>query len=259
MNHAIVTGASKGIGRAIAKELASRGRHLILVARSQDLLDQLCVELSSGYNIDARALALDLTDHASTLALRDWVDKEGLKVDMLINNAGLSLWGPYIEADLDRIHLMNSLNIDAVLRLTHHFLPHLLSHPKSYLLNVSSMGGYTPLPYKANYGASKAYLTSFTRALRYEHRRDPIHICALCPGGISTENTGNEIKGTTAEKTLKYFMEPDKCAKIAIDRLFKNKAETVPGFTNRLGQFFSRFISKSYPIGMAGRIFANGN
>lgn len=255
MKYAIVTGASKGIGRAIACELAERGKHLVLTARSQDLLEALAADLTAKHGIDARSIALDLSDHASTLRLKEFVGEAGLSVDMLINNAGFSMWGPFKDVDLAQVHKMSALNIDAVLRLTHHFLPHLLAQPKSYLLNVSSLGGYVPLPYKANYGASKAYITAFTRALRFELREEAIHVCALCPGGVRTETTKKETLGTAAARNDRMFIDPDTCARIAIDALYRNQAEIIPGVGNRLGNFFSKFLNRSTIVRMAGGIF----
>lgn len=255
MKYAIVTGASKGIGLEIATELARRGRHLVLVARSPKLLQSLAEDLGKRFGITAIPIAIDLSLHSGADQLLQEVKDRDLAVDTLVNNAGYSLYGRFTEMDLADIHHMNALNIDAVLRLSHHFLPLLLKQPQSYLLNVSSLGGYVPLPYKANYGASKAYVTNFTRALRHELRDKPIHVCALCPGGVRTETTRLESKGSVAARTDRMFIDPDECARIGIDGLYKNKAEIIPGYKNRIGQFFSKFIGRGRVVRIAGNIY----
>lgn len=253
--YALITGASKGIGKAIAAELARRGHHLLLVARSEDLLAQLSEELQAAHGVRVRYRASDLSQPNAASDLLAWCTAEGLVIDMLINNAGFGVWDPFAEANLDSLINMNALNVDAVVRLSHTFLPMLRAQPKAWLLNVSSMGAFQPIPNMALYGAGKAYVRSFTRALRDELRGTSVRVTCLCPGGVWTEfpkRAGNEV---VSERAKNFMMAADKCARITVRAMLRGKAEVVPGWYNVVGVWMAKHLPTSWSIASARRIF----
>lgn len=255
MKFALITGASKGIGRALAIQLARRKENLILVARSEDLLRTLAESLQEEYAVAVRWKAMDLAAPGAAADLLAWCQQEKLQVHLLVNNAGFGVWGRFVDNDLDKIIAMNRLNVDALVAMTHLFLPELLRHPQSYLLNVGSMGGYMPLAFNANYGATKAYVVSFTLALREELVDQPINICALNPGGVTTEFTYRAGMEEVRNRTQKQHMSAEDCAIASLEGLFRNKAEIIPGFQNRLAVFLTRFLPRSLQARMTRRIF----
>ncbi len=182
---ALITGASSGIGAAFARELARRGMQLILVARSADRLRQLADELGAQYGVRVEVLPLDLgTDHAAE-RVRAEVERRGLAVDLLINNAGFATHGPFEELSAIRDHEQVTLNVTALVDLTHAFVPQLLAR-RGAVINLASTVAFQPTPYMAVYGATKAFVTSFSVALAEEYRGRGLRVLALCPGATDT-------------------------------------------------------------------------
>lgn len=252
---ALITGASKGIGKAIGIELAQKGWNLMLTARSESLLEALQAEWSQKYNVRVEILAADLTLDETPAKLFDFCQEKQIPIQMLINNAGFGVWDHFEDADLKELEAMNLLNITAVLRVCHAFIPLLKTHPKAYLLNVASTGAYQPLPAMALYGAGKAYIRSFTYALRDELRNSPISVTCLSPGGVWTEfmeRTGNEI---VAERASRWMMSPQQCAQAAVKGLLKGKAEVIPGWYNWVAAMSSKFGTTKMSTRIARKFF----
>lgn len=182
----LVTGASSGIGKELARIHASKGRDLVLVARRKDELEQLKAELETEYGVHAFVVVADLMSIDGPMTVYNEVEKQGLCIEYLFNNAGLGGYGYFHERRLkDELDMIN-LNIKAVVELTHLFLPKMIENKKGKILNTSSTAGFLPGPLQTNYYATKAFVNSFSAGLDQEIRRHGITVTALCPGPVKT-------------------------------------------------------------------------
>lgn len=243
---ALVTGASSGIGSEIARELARRGHNVVLVARSEKKLADLAEELSAG-GVRADVLAADLADRAARAAVPARVGSLGLTVDVLVNNAGLSTMGPVSRSDPDRELQMIEVDVAAVVDLTSRFLPGMVERGRGAILNVASTAAFQPIPGQAGYGAAKAFVLSYTRAVAAEVHRTGVSVAALCPGPVQTGF--GEVAGITqeeAESTLPSFMwEPaDAVARCGVDALANGHLVAIPGAANRLSALLATVTPK---------------
>jgi uncharacterized protein len=186
--NALITGASAGIGREFARQLASRARSMILVARRDERLIELADQLQREHPklvVHVRKVDLGNLDHLRTFL--ESLDRDKLEVDLLINNAGLGDSGAFAESDPDRNQEMTIVNVVALTLVTRHLLPPMIAKRRGAILNVSSSAGFLPIPLSAVYAATKAYVTSFSEALRAELHGTGVAVCALCPGPVVTE------------------------------------------------------------------------
>jgi uncharacterized protein len=182
----LITGASSGLGAAFAHQLARRGANLVLVARSRDKLELAAKELHAEHGVDVLAYDCDLSRPGAGSALAEWLSDDGVQVDTLINNAGAGTHGDFVTQDPDAIAAQAHLNVGAVVDLTRALLPQLLVSERGALVNIASTSAYQPTPSMAVYGASKAFVLSFTEALAYEHRHSGLRILAVSPGPMRT-------------------------------------------------------------------------
>lgn len=254
MNYTLITGASKGIGKAFAFECANRGMNLILVARSQHLLEDLAKELSKK-NIDVQIHTADLLDHAVHKKIFDWVKENGWNVNMLINNAGVGFFGKFDEKHLDKHLEVMHLNMDSMVRMAHAFLNASDPAQKRYLLNTSSTGAFQPTPYMAVYCATKSFMLSFSQAIRFELRKQKVHVTALCPGGTESEFFQPAGMEKVIEKNAQFMMSAEEVAKTGLNGLLKNKAVVIPGFINKAGAVAATLFPNSLVVPGAARFF----
>ena len=199
---ALITGASSGIGAAYAQALAQEGLDLILVARSKDKLDSLAKALARSHGIKVAVIAADLQQPGCGAALAAQVTRRKLQVDLLINNAGFGMAGGFDQNDGARHQQMIALNVAAVVELAQAFLPAMLERGSGALVNVASLAGFQPTPFMAVYGATKAFVLSFSEGLWAEYRGKGVRVLAVCPGPVDTpffEATG---KGASLRKTV---------------------------------------------------------
>lgn len=233
---ALVTGASSGIGRDIAKYLASLGHELILVGRNKKKLASLQKEL----NVKSTIVIVDLSDITKVKEL--YVLAKNFDIDILINNAGFGMFGEFSETDLNKELEMINTNITAVHLLTKLFLRDMKKKDSGYILNVASSAAFGPGPLMATYYATKAYVNNLTEAIHEELRRSNsnVHIASLCPGPVDT-NFNNVAEVSFSVKPLSSEM----VSKYAIDSLFKGKVVIVPGVLMKLTLFIRRFASRS--------------
>ncbi|MFN8287689.1 MAG: SDR family oxidoreductase [Chitinophagales bacterium] len=255
MKYTLITGASKGLGKAFAYDCAKRGMNLLLVARSSHLLEPLAADLKQKHAIEVHTFSCDLLDHVAYRKIFDWVKENGFAVNMLVNNAGMGFYGQFDEQPLDKHLQVMHLNMDAMVKVAHEFLVSTDAAQQRYILNVVSMGGFLPVPYMAIYAASKAFMLSFSKSLRYELKQKKVNVTALCPGGVDTEFFGPAQMETIAKKTANLMMTAEEVAKEGIDALLANKMEVVPGFTNKIGAFASKMAPDSLVISQAGRLY----
>jgi short-subunit dehydrogenase len=255
MLYTLITGASKGIGKAFAYECAARGMNLILVARSGQLLQELGKDISMRYNVNVRTHTGDLLDHAIHKKIFEWINENGFHVNMLINNAGMGYYGKFEQQPLEKHLEVMHLNMDAQIKLAHEFLNSTNPNQKRYLLNTVSTGAFQPVGYMAVYCASKAFMLSFTRALRYELRKEQVNVTALCPGGTETEFFSPAQMDTVASKNAMFMMKADKVAKQGLDGLLANNAVVIPGWYNKLGAFSARHAPQGLVVWQATNFF----
>jgi len=187
---ALITGASSGIGEAFAHELAARGMNAVVVARSEDRLNKLADDLRTKHGVRVEVVAADLSRDGAAAALRDETEKRGLSIDLLINNAGFGTHGPFETLDAARDHDEVTLNVTAVVDLCHAYLPAMVARGDGAVINVASTAAFQPVPYMAVYGATKAFVLSFSEALWGEYRGRGIRVTALCPGATETSFFG---------------------------------------------------------------------
>lgn len=186
-NTALITGASSGIGKELARLHAAAGGDLVIVARREDALHDLQSELQQQHRVDVRCWAADLTESDAPQQLLDWTIREGIDINLLINNAGFGGYGRFDERDWETDRAMIQLNVMALTQLCHLFLPPMLAGKRGRILNVASTAGFIPGPLQAVYYATKAYVLSLSQALAEELRRENITVTALCPGPVATE------------------------------------------------------------------------
>lgn len=183
----LITGASSGIGRALAHEHARRGRDLIVVARREQELNELAATLRQQYGTEVRVIAKDLTQPAARRELFEEVGREGLTVDYLFNNAGFGGAGQFVGQDWEMLSGMIALNMTAVTELLRLFLPGMVARGRGRVLNTSSTAGFMPGPGQAVYFATKAYVNSLSKAVASELQGSGVTVTALCPGAVKTE------------------------------------------------------------------------
>ncbi|MGI9022064.1 MAG: SDR family NAD(P)-dependent oxidoreductase [Acidimicrobiales bacterium] len=252
---ALVTGASSGIGRAFAVELAAAGTDLVLVARRRDRLDDLATSLRESHGRDVEVLAADLTDSGGLSAVEARLTDEVRPVDLLVNNAGLLTGGSFAELDIAEEEKEIRLNVLAPVRLTRAALPGMLARRRGGVVNVSSIASLQPLPHWATYAATKACLTSFSEAVHEEVRKRGVIVLALMPGFTRTELHDRPALPEVAIPGA-LWMTPDQVVSSALKALDKGRASHVPGLANRavavLSRLTPRFASRRV-VGRAGR------
>jgi short-subunit dehydrogenase len=250
----LVTGASSGIGADIARELARQGLGVTLVARREDRLRTLAAEVSEATGVRAEVLAVDLTDPAARAAIAGELAARGLAVDVLVNNAGFSTLGPVYRSDPDRTLAMIRTNVEAVVDLCGRFTPGMVERGQGAVLNVASTAAFQPLPAQAGYAASKAFVLSYTQALREELRPTGVTATALCPGPVDTEFA--ETAGVIDEEVpLPKFMwvAPADVARAGVEGMARGRAVVIPGAANRITAIGAHFAPRSLLLPIIAR------
>lgn len=255
---ALVTGASKGIGKALAEELASRGYHLLMVARNPEELRQVSEEMSAKFEIEALPYVADLAEPTQVNKLiRDVMNQHAEALRILVNNAGYGMWGWFQDLPLEEQFRMMQVNVHTPVALSHALLPVLHQNGPSYILNISSSTAYQALPTMTVYAASKAFMVQFSRGLRHECDRQGLNVKVTCvsPGATKTyfiDRAGMEPLRKMADAV---GMTPEAVAKIAIRAMFRGKMEVVPGGLNKLGAALARYLPKKAAENVAGNVY----
>jgi short-subunit dehydrogenase len=247
MTYALITGATKGIGKAIAEELAKRKTNVLLIARSSELLRSLCRRFTDLYGVEADFFAVDLSETGAALKVYNWCTDQHYEVNILINNAGFGLCGSIEKYPLQEHLDMVQVNINAPLQLIYLFLPQLKSASKAHIMNIASTASYQAVPGLNIYAATKAFILNFTRGLRHELRNTNISVTAVSPGPTDTDFISRaHISNKKALKLAKRLnMSPEKVASLAINGMNANKAEVITGLVNRLNTFFVWLLPKT--------------
>lgn len=219
---ALITGASSGIGDQFARQLARRGYELILVARRRDRLEQLAEQVASS----AHVIECDLASEADKLA--DKVETLGADVDLLVNNAGFGLRGHFLEFDAEREAEMVRVNCEAVVRLTHAFVPGMVERGRGGVITVASTAGMQPLPYETTYAASKAFAISFMEALSMELRGTGVRALVVNPGPVKTE--WQAVAGYDENtRAIPGMISAEQCVADALRAYDRGKRSVIPG------------------------------
>jgi short-subunit dehydrogenase len=241
--NALITGASAGIGREFARQLAGPARSLILVARREDRLAEVRDELQEQHpNLAVQVRQVDLADPAQLQQLMEWLDCERIDVDLLVNNAGLGDSGPFSASEPIRNEQMILVNVVALTSLTRHVLPKMIAKRRGGILNVSSSAGFLPMPGSAVYAATKAYVTSLSEALRAELHGTGVSVCALCPGPVQTEFQQVARRPNSRAEIGPEFVvvRVEQVVRAAIKGLEADWPIVIPGFGMKLATLLAR-------------------
>ena len=230
---ALVTGASSGIGRAFAVELAKRGTDVIVVARREDRLQELAREIANVHGRSAEVLRADLADPDELATVEARLADEGRPVDVLVNNAGFGTSGRFADLAVDREDQLVRVNVLALVRLSRAVLPGMEKRGRGGIVNVSSLAGEQPLPGWATYAATKAFVSDFSRSLATEMKGTGVTVTLLLPGFTRTEFQDH---GDFAQRLIPgpAWMTPEEVARHALKALGKGRTETIPGIHNRV-------------------------
>jgi short-subunit dehydrogenase len=237
---ALITGATSGIGLALAKEFASHHYDLILISRDLEDLNTIGKELEKAQKITVTPLAQDLSSPKAAEQIAKTLERKGLHVDILINNAGLGVYDDFVKTDPVKIELMLHLNLQTTTLLTRLLLPQMIERRHGKILNIASTGAFQPGPHMAVYYATKAYILSFSEALRSELKNKGISVTALCPGPTKTRSS------VTQAKMYRIFpkLSPEAVATFGYDAVMKGKSTAIPGPVNKFLAWGNRLVPR---------------
>ena len=246
----LVTGASSGIGREIALLLADEGARIVVTARREDRLEALAAELRARGAGEAHVVADDLADREATLRVVEAAERHLGHVDVLVNNAGFSVPGPFVRSSLERTEAMLDVNVVAATGLMRRLLPGMVKRGRGGVLNVASIAGFMAAPYQAGYAGTKAYLLNLTESAYQEVKHTGVALTALCPGVTDTEffeAAGYQNLG----KFLDQRMPAAKVARIGLAGFKRGKRTVVTGFSNKALVVLSGFLPRGFVGAMA--------
>jgi uncharacterized protein len=248
---ALVTGASSGIGEQFVRELTRRGTtHLVLSARNEQRLAGLATELSRTHSIRTTIIPADLGQAGGAHLIVDSLQRAGVPVDVLVNNAGFANHGRFGELDGAAMTEQITLNCTNLVALTSALLPPMLERDQGAIINVASTAAFQPLPYMAVYGASKAFVLSFSEALWGELHNSDVRVLALCPG--ATDTPFFDRLGTD-DASVGSRQSPEKVVQVALKALDRGRPNVVSGRRNALLAFTPRFVSRRTTIRITER------
>jgi short-subunit dehydrogenase len=250
---ALVTGASSGLGEELARQLAARGCALVLTARSEGKLRALADALASKHGVTVEVIARDLAAPGGATALADEIERRGLRIDHLMSNAGFGTNGAIVDSDAGRQAEMVRLNCEALVVLTTRFLPAMVARGAGGIIHVASIAGNQPIPYMATYGATKAFVLSFSLAVAEEVRARGVRVLALCPGPVPTgfqAVAGAEI----APSQRRAILSAEETVRRGLRAYERGQTVCVPGGLNKLGAFGSRLLPRALVVRTVGRM-----
>lgn len=249
---ALVTGASAGIGVALAEELAAGGAHLVLTARRLDRLQQVAENLEKKHGVQTQVVAADLARRDAPPRIYAFCKEKGLRIDLLINNAGFGQYGEVPQVETQRLLDMVEVNCTAVVYLTRLFLPDMVVRRSGDILILASTAAFQAVPYISTYAATKAFDLYFAEGLAEEMKPYGIRVCALCPG--STESEFHAVAGQ--ERFTANNQEPaDKVARTGLEALAAGKSYVISGLGNYLGAHSQRLVPRRLVTRVAGKMF----
>jgi short-subunit dehydrogenase len=249
---ALVTGASAGIGTALARELAAGGTNLVLTARRRDRLVGLAGDLSAKHDIRTLVCIADLAQASGPREIFEFTESKGISIDLLVNNAGFGVYGEFHRAKVERLIEMTQVNVSAVVLLTHLYVQGMVARRSGDILIVASTAAFQAVPYITTYAATKSFDLQFAEGLAEEMRTYGIRVCALCPG--STESEFLQVAGQR-HHTRRPQETAEKVAHVGLRALATGKTSVISGFTNWLGAETVRFAPRRMVAHIAGGMF----
>jgi uncharacterized protein len=238
----VVTGATEGIGRALAEEFASHGHALLLVARDGRRLADVASDLKAAHGVEVGVVASDLSTVEGCARVEETLRCLGFYADVLVNDAALLTAGFFFDQDLSKVRRLVDLNVRAVVDLTLRFLPGMIARGRGGILNVASVEAFMPVPYHATYAATKAFMRSFSRSLAYEAAGSGVRISMVAPGPIATGIHAKAGAENSFYVRLLPVMSAEKMAQIAYRRFMRGEKRIVAGWFNRLTAFGAHFV-----------------
>lgn len=249
---ALVTGASAGIGLALAEQLAAAGANVVLTARRSDRLETLAARLRSEYGVEARVIAADLVDPSAPQQLLAATEESGLAIDLLINNAGFGYNGEFVKGDAAWQRQMVDVNCAAVVHLTQLFLPKMIERRRGYVMIVASTASYQPLAYLATYAATKVFDRFLAEALAHEVAGHGVKVSALCPG--PTESEFNQVAGLH-QIPGRSSQSAEDVARIGLEGMIAGKHWVIPYSAGKIMVFMQRLVPRKMVSGAAAKMF----
>jgi uncharacterized protein len=251
---ALVTGASAGIGKALAEELAQAGTHLVLTARRRDRLESLAQALATTHKVQTKIFVADLTQPDAPEKIFQFTQQQDLQIDLLINNAGFGAYGEFHTVETKRFLDMVQVNCSAVVYLTRLYLPLMVARRRGHILIVASTASFQAVPYISTYAATKAFDLLFAEGVAEEVKPYGVRVCALCPG--STESEFGEVAGQTSVAASRRHRETaEKVARTGLRALEHGKSYVISGVPNYLGVQGQRLVSRGLVTRVAASMF----
>jgi uncharacterized protein len=252
----LITGASSGIGAEIARELARRGLGVTLVARREERLEELAGEIGGSFGVETEVVAGDVANERARNRLFNEIEQRGLTVEVLVNNAGFGSGGRFTTLDASKEASMVRTNCEAVVALTGRYLPEMAERGRGAVLNVASLIAFQPVPFQATYGATKAFVLSYTDALHEEMRGSGVTVTAVCPGPVHTEFGEQGGFGGADERIPgALWLEADRVARDAVKALEHGDRITVPGPHNQLAALWGQHLPRSVLLPLVKRLW----
>jgi short-subunit dehydrogenase len=246
---ALITGASKGLGVAFAEQLAARGMHLVLVARSRAALETLAQRLARQHGVQCVALEADLTDPDAASRIGAELERRGIQVDLLVNNAGLGLSGKFLSHDARQVQGELQVNVQALLALSQLFGKAMQRRGRGGIINLASNASFQPLPAMATYAASKAFVLHFSEALNHELAADGVQVMAVCPGPTATEF----FAGTETALKAKDLDSAESVVRKSLAAFDQGRSVAYPTRLGvRIGTLLPRFLPRALITSIAG-------
>ena len=252
--YVVITGASKGIGKAIAFEFASKGFPVILIARTLEELQENASEIRKKYQVDAMAYPADISESGAAETFFTWVNERKIQLQGLVNNAGFTVWGKFHEMHLHSHLELMDLNVTAILIWTHVLVPLLQKSANAFVMNVGSTGAFQPTPFMNVYGASKIFLRHFSRSLRWELKSAGISVTCLMPGPTYSSIHIRSQHAELVQRAGKLQMKAETVARIGVRATLKGRAECIPGILNQLNFVLTAIFPFWISIPVAAKI-----
>jgi uncharacterized protein len=249
---ALITGASSGIGAAVARKMAARKHDCVLSARRTDRLETLAREIEAAHGVRAHVVPADLGERSGAEKLVQAVADLDVTVDVLVNNAGFGIYGKLVDTPAARVMQMVELNMVSVTTLTQHYAKEMVARKRGRILQVASIGAYQPSPLYAVYSATKSYVLAFSEAVNYELRGTGVSVTTMCPGLTATEF--HEVAAHVKPKWMSMItMTADQVAEVGLRSMMKGRAVVTPGFANKLTALLVKLMPRSWATAMASR------
>ena len=258
--YTLVTGASNGIGKAIAENCAARGQNVLLVALPEPKLEEVQEALSQQYPSQSfHSLGVNLMEKEAPEQILKWCQDNDYEVDILVNNAGLGNSGPFVSLPASFYYGQMQLNMVSLVSLTHHFLPMLQAQLKGYIVNVASMAAYYDIPYKGIYSASKKFVLSFSRSLNKELESSSVSITVLCPASVPTNPDVIQREKELGLMARLTSRTPEQVAQLVLDKMYQGKLVVIPGFMPKFYKFLGKIIPQKTQLNMLAKQFVKNS